>query len=300
MNRRQVLALAAGLGAGGLSACASMGDTGGAETALQALEAKAGGRLGVAIYPFGARRAFGWRIDERFGMASTFKLALAGLILAEADAGRLSLDQFVPYTEKDIVAHAPVTKPGLAQGGLSVRALAEGTQKTSDNPAANLLLAKIGGPEGFTARLRALGDGATRLDRLEPAMNFGPPGEVRDTTTPAAMARTAAALLAGDVLKPASRALLAQWTVETETGLQRLRAGFPKGLKAGDKTGTAIAAGMANKINDVAMVWPEGRAPIAIAAYYEAPSTDQPVTPAEQAVLAEAGRIAAAALGLTT
>jgi len=59
----------------------------------------------------------------------------------------------------------------------------------SDNTAANLLLRTVGGPAAVTAYLRALGDPVTRLDRNEPALNEAKPGDVRDTTTPSALAR---------------------------------------------------------------------------------------------------------------
>lgn len=261
-----------------------------AAPALRALEQRAGGRLGVAVHVFGGART-GWRADQRFGMCSTFKAPLAGLVLAAAERGELSLDAEIPVTPADMVMHAPSTTPFLNRT-MTVRALAEAAQKTSDNVAANLLLKKIGGPEGFTARLRALGDTETRLDRIEPAMNLVPLGEVRDTTTPDAFAATMARFASGDALTPASRALLVQWMIDTTTGLKRLRAGFPADWRAGDKTGTALAAGMPNKTNDVAVAWPPGGAPVVIAAFYEGPASDS-VRDEDQAVLAEVGRIAA-------
>ena len=124
---------------------------------------------------------------------------------------------------------------------MTISALAEAAQVTSDNVAANLLLARLGGPTGFTARLRELGDRQTRLDRLEPELNLVLPGDERDTTTPRAMAETASRLLTGDVLTPASREQLIDWMVKTRTGDRRIRAGLPKDWRAGDKTGTATA-----------------------------------------------------------
>lgn len=62
------------------------------------------------------------------------------------------------YGKSDMVAHAPVTTENLPRGGMTVLALAEAAQTTSDNPAANLLLKLLGGPAGFTAILRPAGD----------------------------------------------------------------------------------------------------------------------------------------------
>ena len=261
--------------------------------ALTEVEVASGGRLGVYLLDTGSGRSSGIRVDERFGMCSTFKLLLAAAILREADAGRIDLDRFVEYGKADLVPHAPVTEVNLDKGGMTVAALAEATQLTSDNVAANLLLGLLGGPQGFTAILRAMGDTVTRIDRLEPTMNLVPAGEVRDTTTPRAMAESVARIMTGEWLSAASRARLEQWTVATATGRKRIRAGLPADWRAGDKTGTGIAPGMANKHNDVAIVWPPDRAPVVIAAYFEAGGHFRSMRPEDDAVLAEVGRIAA-------
>jgi beta-lactamase class A len=286
LSRRQTVAGAAALAlARPVAARAS---------AFADLERRAGGRLGVGVLDTATGGVTGHRLDERFGMCSTFKLPLAGVILAEIDAGRLTAGQWVAYTQADIVYHAPVTGPNLAKGGMTVAALAEAAQKTSDNVAANLLLKLLGGPEGFTARLRALGDPVTRLDHLEPKMNLVKPGEVNDTTSPRAMARLVHRLVTGSTLTAASRDTLLRWMIDTGTGMKRLRAGFPAGWIAGDKTGTADADGMPNKVHDVAIAWPPNRAPLIVACYYEAPVTFDGTRPEDEAVHAEVGRIAAA------
>lgn len=260
-----------------------------------ALEARSGGKLGAYVLDTGSGAAFGHRADERFGMCSTFKLALAGVILMEIEAERLGFDQPVPLTEADMFdTHAPIARANQHLGFMTVGQMAEGTQKTSDNVCANLLLRLIEGPDGFTRRLRALSDPVTRVDRYEPEMNNVPPGEVRDTTTPRAHARLMQTLLLGEALSEPSRALLTQWMIDTETGLRRIRAGLPEGWLAGDKTGSAYSEHIGNKTNDIAIVWPPGRAPLIVTAYLETPFYDG-IRDEDQAVLAEVGRIAAAA-----
>ncbi|MBC7617441.1 MAG: class A beta-lactamase [Candidatus Saccharibacteria bacterium] len=260
---------------------------------IVALEKEVGGLLGVAFINTANGAAVGHRLNERFGMCSTFKLPLAAAVLRKVDQGTLRLDQWVPYTQADLVAHAPVTSVNLGQGGMTVGALAEAAQTTSDNPAANLLLGLIGGPAGFTALLREAGDPITRLDRLEPHMNAVTRQDPRDTTTPAAMAATMARMLTGDWLSVASKATLIDWMVLTGTGAKRLRAGFPADWRAGDKTGTGMAPGMMDKYNDVAIVWPPGKAPLIVTAYYETPEPHGgSMRDEDQAVLAEVGRIA--------
>jgi len=283
----------------GLAARAGRATTTGSRS-FEELERGAGGRLGVAALDTGSGHTTSHRGDERFGFCSTFKLLLAAIVLREADRGTLKLDALVHFSAADMVPYAPVTEQHLARGYMTIGALAEAAQVTSDNVAANLLLGVIGGPAGFTARLRDAGDEKTRLDRLEPALNFVPPGELQDTTTPMAMSRTAARFLATDYLSAASRETLVDWMVATRTGTRRLRAGLPVDWRAGDKTGTGRAEGMADKYNDVAIVFPPGRAPVVVSAFYESPVRSTTTRAEDDAVLAEVGRIVAAGLSKST
>ena len=131
---------------------------------LASIERTAQGRLGVAMLDTGSGLALGWRRDERFAMASTFKLVLAGWMLALVDQGKERLDARVHYAAADVVAYSPVSGARAGDGGgLTVGELCAATVSLSDNTAANVLLARHGGPAGFTAFVRSLGDGATRL-----------------------------------------------------------------------------------------------------------------------------------------
>ena len=142
-SRRDVLTAAAGLL---VSPVAVRGQGADLSPALRALEAANGGRLGVALLDTRTRRIAGHRLDQRFAMCSTFKLALAALVLREADQGRLALADRVTYTASDLLPVSPVTTRHVKDGGASLGVLAEAAQVTSDNTAANLLLAAIGGP----------------------------------------------------------------------------------------------------------------------------------------------------------
>ncbi len=264
------------------------------DKALADIEAASGGRLGVFAMDTASGRSIGLNADSRFGMCSTFKLLLAAAALREADAGRIDLNAALPYTKTDVVAYSPITKVNLGKGGMTIRDLAYATQTTSDNTAANLLLRQFGGPQGFTTMLRAMGDATTRVDRIEPAMNLVPAGEVRDTTTPRAMAETTARLLTSNVLTPASRKMLLDWMIETKTGMKRIRANLPKDWRAGDKTGTGSHVSMPNKYNDVAILMPPNRAPIFVAVYFEAAGYFADTRPQDEAVLAKVGELVVA------
>lgn len=267
--------------------------------ALAALEAGSGShRLGLAVLDGRDGAVAGSRLDERFTMCSTFKLSLAAAILAKIDKGDLKADAALVLERDEAVGHAPVVKVALAAGErrLNVLTLAKAAQEQSDNGAANILLRHIGGPEALTAFWRSLGDDVTRLDRYEPALNISHGDDFRDTTTPAAMAASIRAIFTDAVVSPQSRERLIGWTIETRTGLTRLRGGLPAGWRAGDKTGTNPGDGSyASKTNDLAIVWHPARAePFFIAGFLESPVKGKPMMrPEYDAVLAQAGRIAA-------
>lgn len=267
--------------------------------ALTALEAEAGvRRLGFAILDGRDGTLVGHRLDERFTMCSTFKLSLAAAVLSRIDAGDIAAEATLSVSDADLVTHSPAVREALATGQshMSVLALAEAAQTLSDNAASNILLRHIGGPEALTAMWRSLGDQVTRLDRYEPDLNTSHGEDARDTTTPAAMARSMSAITSGPLLKPASRERLIGWMVDTQTGLKRLRAGIPDGWRAGDKTGTNAGDGSYDsKANDIAILWhPERAEPFFLTGFLEVPVREKPeLRPEDDAVLASAARIAA-------
>ena len=255
-----------------------------------ALEKTCSGRLGVTLLDTGSGRRLGHRQDERFPLCSTFKSVLAATVLKQAEGDPALLDQRLPVRAQDILEHAPVTRRHVGKD-LTVRDLCRATLITSDNTAANLLFAAIGGPPAVTAFLRASGDTITRSDRLEPELNSFAIDDPRDTTTPAAIAATLQRLVLGDALKPASRQQLADWLIDNETGDACLRAGLGKRWRVGDKTGSNGE----DARNDIAVLWPvQGGSPWIVTAYLQAGaiSFEQ-----RAAVLAQVGRIADGLIG---
>jgi beta-lactamase class A len=256
---------------------------------LAALESRYGGRLGVAAHNAATGARLTHRADARFAMCSTFKLLLVAAVLARVDAGRERLDRRIAYGKADLVGYAPVSQKNLASGSMTLRTLCGAAIEYSDNTAANLMLATIGGPAAFTAYARSLGDAVTRLDRYEPAMSDAVPGDPRDTTSPGAMVADLRRLLIGDALSAASRRELQGWMIACKTGLDCIRAGIPASWRAGDKTGSG---GYATR-NDLAALYPPSGAPIFVAAYYTGSSATRSQ---RDGILAAVGGIVSAAL----
>ncbi|WP_336081829.1 class A beta-lactamase [Nocardia sp. SSK8] len=252
------------------------------------LEAKYGARLGLSVIDTADDRAVAHRENERFPIASTFKGIACGALLQAHPLATGYFDRVIRYTAADLVDYSPETEQHV-DTGMTVAELCAAAITLSDNTAGNLLLRELGGPAGFTAFVRTLGDTVTRLDRWETDLNTALPGDDRDTTTPAALAADYRALLLGPALAEPERAQLTTWLLANTTGAERIRAGLPTDWKVGDKTGTP-AYGSAL---DVAIAWPPGRAPLILAVL--STKSEQDAEPSN-ALLADATRVAVAQL----
>lgn len=228
------------------------------ESSFVQLEEEYGAKLGVFAIDTGTGRSIAYRPDERFAYASTYKALAAGLILMNSSADEL--DQVITYTKDDLVSYSPVTEKHL-KTGMTIRDICEAAVRYSDNTAGNILLKKLGGPEGYEKALKQIGDQVTQADRYEPELNEAVPGDTRDTSTPRSLATTLSSFIVGNVLTDDKRSILIDWMSGNATGDELIRAGAPKDWKVADKSG----AGNFGTRNDIAIVWPPNGSPIIVA-----------------------------------
>jgi beta-lactamase class A len=221
------------------------------------LEREFDARLGVYAVDTGSGREVTHRADERFGYASTHKAFSSAAVLQRTSLDGLA--KVLKYTRADLQPNSPVTEKHVTTG-ISLRDAMDAALRYSDNTAANLLFRELGGPPGLAAALRGIGDTTTHVDRIEPGLNDLAPGDVRDTSTPRAMATTLRAFTLGTALPPEKRAVLTDMMRANTTGAAVIRAGTPAGWTVADKTGTGEYATR----DDIAVVWPPGRAPIVL------------------------------------
>ena len=159
---------------------------------------------------------------------------------------------------------------------MTLRVLADAAVRYSDNTAGNLLFEALGGPAGFQAALRELGDTVTRAERVEPALNQLTPGGTADTSSPRALATDLRAYALGSALSAAGRA--------------QLRSVAPTGWTVGDKTGSADHGTR----NDIAVIWRDTGKPIVLAVLTDHPAADADT---DDALVAAAARAALRGLG---
>ena len=229
-----------------------------AVTAFGQLERQYGATLGVYALDTGTGTTVTYHADQRFAFCSTYKALAAGVLLGrDTDA---QLTSVITYSSSDLQAYSPITSQHVATG-MSLDAVISAALQYSDNTAANLLLAQMGGPSGLQRDLRRIGDETTNVDRDEPAVNTATPGDLRDTSTARALATDLRRFALGRLLTPARTQHLIEQLRGNTTGGPLIRAGVPAGWVVGDKTGT----GDYGTHNDIAVVWPPHGDPIVIA-----------------------------------
>ncbi|KAK0361239.1 hypothetical protein LTR94_024137 [Friedmanniomyces endolithicus] len=265
MDRRGLIAAA---GALALSACTPQSQKRSAaekepDLFLNDLEARHGGRLGVAALDVGTGRRVLWRGQERFPFCSTFKAFLAVAVLERVQRNEERLDRQIPVTAEDMIPHAPTTGPAVGYS-LSVRQLLQAMVELSDNPAANILIRELGGLAVWRQWWPPFGDTTTLISRLEPDLNTAEANDPRDTCLPAQTLTNVREMAFSERLSPEHDKMLADWLTTSPTGPNRIKAAAPEGWTVAHKTGT----GQNGTANDVAMLTPVSGAPVILAVYF--------------------------------
>ncbi|MCM3245187.1 class A beta-lactamase [Cytobacillus firmus] len=250
------------------------------------LEKEFDARLGVYAYDTGTKKTITYRSNERFAYASTFKPLAAAILLQRKSLEEMN--EIITYTSDDLVTYSPVTEKHV-KTGMTLRELCEAAIRFSDNTAGNLILEELGGPEGFEAALKEMGDTVTKPERFETDLNEAEPGDIRDTSTPEALAASLQKVLIGHFLTEEKRNILTEWMRGNVTGDPLIRAGVPSGWEVADKSG---AAGFGTR-NDIAIVWPPNREPIIMTILSSRDSKDAEY---DNALIAEAAEMAIKAL----
>ncbi|MGH0594811.1 class A beta-lactamase [Bacillus pretiosus] len=222
------------------------------------LEKEYDAKLGIYALDTGTNQTVTYRSDERFAYASTHKALAVGALLQKKSIE--DLDQKIKYTSKDLVNYNPITEK-YVDTGMTLKELADASIRYSDNTAQNLILKQLGGPNEFKKSLREIGDSITNPERFEPELNEVQPGDIRDTSTPMALATSLQTYALGDILPIEKRNFLIDLMKRNTTGDNLIRAGVPEEWEVADKTGS----GSYGTRNDIAIIWPPNKKPIVLA-----------------------------------
>ena len=227
------------------------------EQQLEVLLARKSSDVGIAALDLRTGEMVSIKGDEPFPMASTVKIAVAAIYLAQVEHGYRSLDDKI--------------------SGQSARRLMERMIIRSDNGATDLLLRDVGGPKALQTWIEDNRLSNIRVDRniaqlLRAKRDLW---DVRDSSTPKAMVELLRRIDSGQLLKPQSRSYLLDLMRRCQTGKNRMKGLLPYGTKVEHKTGT-----LNGYVSDVGIVtMPDGRR-VAIAAFARGGS-DRPRTIAQ-------------------
>jgi beta-lactamase class A len=253
-----ILSLLAFLGAQPAAAASSAGLSD-LEQQLSSLLAGKSADVGIAALDLNTGETVSIKGDTPFPMASTVKVAVAALYLAQVDHGRRSLDDTI--------------------NGVSARSLMARMLIHSDNRATDMLLRNLGGPRVLHDWLQDNGVTGLRVDRTIAQLLSDKRDlwDRRDSSTPMAMVDLLRRIYRADLIKPASRNYLLDLMSRCETGKNRMKALLPYGTPVEHKTGTLT--GLADDVGFITL--PDGRR-VAVAIFTRG-GTDRPRTIAEAA-----------------
>lgn len=228
---------------------------------LATLEASFGGKIGVYAINTGNNEVIEHRGSELFPVQSTMKLIAVSALLKQSVSNKNLLQEKIHYTKKDLIYWHPITGKYLASG-LTLVVLAEAAMSYSDNPAANLIIKKLGGPESVTDFARSIGNNSFHVSHYEGDLNSNPNTNA-DNATPKDMAISLQKLTLGNILAQPQKTWLVTWMINNTTGNNRIRAGVPIGFTVADKTGS----GDYGIANDIGVIWSSQCKPIVLAIY---------------------------------
>jgi beta-lactamase class A len=166
-----------------------------------------------------------------FPTASTIKLAVLYELLAQADAGRLRLDEAAPLDRTRAVPGGLLFE--LTTPSLSARDLAVAMILQSDNTATNVLIDRVG-MDAVNRRMLGLGLTGTRLRRHMIDRAAALRGD-ENVATPDDLARLVLAFHHGTGLSPASRGLA--MTILQMFKRTAIRSGVPAEVPVASKSG---------------------------------------------------------------
>ncbi len=189
------------------------------EQQISGLVANKSADVGIAALDLTSGESISVKGDTPFPMASTVKVAVAALYLAQVDHGRRSLDDTI--------------------NGVPARRLMARMLIHSDNHATDILLKDLGGPRALHNWLQDNGFSGLRVDRTI-AQLLSDRRDLwgrRDSSTPVAMVQLLKRIYKAELIKPESRNYLLDLMSQCETGKNRMKALLP-GVPVEHKTGT--------------------------------------------------------------
>jgi beta-lactamase class A len=229
---------------------------------LERIAAASKGTVGVAAIDIASGDVTAFNADERFRMASTFKVPVAVYALRLAQEGRLSLTDPIPIRREDMVEPGVLfdhfRHPGVAVSLLNAMEL---SVTISDNGATDIILQRVGGPAAVQKWLVSRGFTEMNIGSRTVKETFTPgatspalnaeTASLDRTVTPREMARFLAALHRGQLITTEGTNTILEMMGRTVG--DRIALYLPPGTSVRHKTGTLLGSEGVT-VNDVGYV----------------------------------------------
>ena len=166
---------------------------------IQQLVKPVKGIVGVAILNIENNDTLSVNGNARLVMQSVMKFPIALTVLHQVDTGKLSLNEMVHFTRRDLSKTNTVMRQKFPEGkgDLSIRDLLSLMVSESDNDACDILLKKIGGPNTVQSYLLRLGLKGISVRTTEADMAMGWEMQYLNWCKPREMASLLAQFYAG-------------------------------------------------------------------------------------------------------
>jgi len=241
---------------------------------IEKLIPRAGGGVGVAIKHIESGTELMINADEKYPMASAFKLPILVELFYQRAAGKLSLDDRVEIAAGDLhVGSGSISQLFDAPSvQLRIRHLINLMMRISDNSAADILLNKAGAAN-VSSRMRALGLETIRVDRTtqemildQSGLDYSSNGKLplaelrerlqaidpqtatraneefskveKDVSSPRDMNILLEKIFRGEIVDRSTSDEIIQILKQCQTGLTRIRGLLPQDTVVAHKTGT--------------------------------------------------------------
>jgi beta-lactamase class A len=202
------------------AAAASSPDLVTVEQQLSSLVSSSSADVGIAALDLNTGESLSIKGDTPFPMASTVKVAIAALYLSQVDHNQKTLDDTIK--------------------GVPVRTWMNKMLIHSDNHAADVLFADVGGPSAVHRWLASNGVRGVRVDRNIAQLLAAKRDlwDRRDSSTPKAMVDLLRRIYKAELISPSSRDYLLSVMAKCQTGKNRMKWLLPAGTAVEHKTGT--------------------------------------------------------------
>ena len=215
--------------------------------------------IGVSLYDYKTGSTLNINGGKHFPMQSVFKFPIVLNVLTEVDKGKMSLNDSIFVSSKDLLPDtwSPI-RDKYPQGNIKMplSEIIRYTISQSDNNGCDILLHLLGGTSTVNRYIRSLGLTDMTVKKTEAEQHLTPSAQFYNWTTPNCAIQLLRLFNEEKILSPDSRNFLWKTMVETSTG--SVKSEIPGEVIVAHKTGSAFFPG-SNVVNDIGvMQMPDG------------------------------------------